>query len=444
MANGETTMSNTKDSEKHTEKKKQARKKTKCSRNAIRNNILAEKRLFDNENQREEIAKILNSNVFEACSVNERQIEKKYTDDFYISVMKNEELFKSEETDKYAQIALNFDMRVCYANVVAQNLFSGIECNQYIDKYAQIEGFSRVNKEKLPMQTAIHCEKGVFMCIVSEITAGRSDYYFISIAYSEKRTEKGLYSFLSSKLAIMNLRALNAKRHDGKHRTDKQMMYISDKFDKQAQKALKIQALMSSPAVITSKNEIASAREYLNNIAERYFAAIKFRTGCTDRDIFSAFSVECAVNHYLGITPVFAMATVYLIDAVYSISKTGYVVLGAEKDPQDEMIDIITFKTAVSRNIYESVLSLSDELTDKEESEFYRMFFANVISQYAKPPKLSVKGGELIVKLYLPRKTADYILRNYTSTLRRFSYLDAMFAMLELEKDDLYGFYPEN
>ncbi len=372
-----------------------------------------------------------------------RDTEKQYTAEFCNAVMKCDQVFSEDEANEYAQIAINGDMNICYINEIAQKLLNGAKCGKCLSEYAKIEGIERISKEKLPVQAVLYCANGAFMCVVSKMPVEREDCYCIYIAYSEKHSEKGLYSFLAAKLAILNLQKLSLKRNNGRFRTDRQTEYISGKFDAQAKKALKIQTLMLSPAVLTSKSEFSCASEYLNNIARRYCTAVRFKARCGNRNVSDSFSIECEDDHYIGINPVFAMATVYLTDAVYSVSKTGHVVLGAERDTEDELTDVITFKTAVGRKLYNSVASLSEGLTDPDESEFYKMFFINIISKYAKPPKLSVKGGELTVRLYLPRRTAEYILRDYTSALRRFSYLDAMFAMLELESDTDYDFFPE-
>ncbi len=346
-------------------------------------------------------------------------------------------MLKDGEFNNYAQLVLNRDMSVCYINEMVQKLLRGIKCGDRIDKYAQIDDFSRATNVVFPFQTILRCEKGVFMCMISEISANRKDYYNVSIAYSADRGERGLHAFLCSKLAIMNLQSIIAKRSHNFRRTEKQVEYISSFFDYQAQKAMMIKALMCANAVLTRKREVENTQIFLNNIAKLYCDAMDYmknnqneRDCKKDEKTEGRVIVDCDPREYITVDPIFSMATVYLTDAMFSISGTGYITLSAEKFGAE---DIIIFKTNVGKKTYNSINSLSENLTDKSESPFFRMFFGEVISKYTyQAPQITTNKSEVTVKLFLPKKPKEYILRCSLTTTRRFNYLDNMFAAVGL------------
>ncbi len=386
--------------------------------------------------QKESFRDVLHTDVCDIYGMKNMPNENKYTDSFYSSVMNKTDIFKDKELSEYAQMAFDRDMRICYMNPLAQVLLPNAQCEKEIEKYAQIEGLNNLTNEKFPFQTSLRCENGIFMCIISNILIERKDYYIVSVAFTNSRAERGMYAFLCAKLAVLNLKELTMRRISGKRRSDEQVQYISDKFESQAKKTEILQTLLSSQAIIETKSEVATAKEYFSRIAKCYCDSVRFKNrellNC-ECNIEDSFIIDYEDDVYISVTPIFAMATVYLTDAMYSISNTGYVTFGVIKDGLD---DILTFKTNVGRRVRTTVMSLSEDLTDKGESDFYKMFFKNIIAQYAQAPDIDLHRDELTVKLYLPKKSGHYILRSNTSTKYRFAYLPLLFASLGLYSFD--------
>ncbi len=421
LQNGSKKMSNRKDNKKLSENTDTILKRPPRLNASKRKHPLLSP-YYDADKEREEISRILYGDIF-GSENSASEFQPDFNLEFMNSVGKYLDILKDPEFDKYAQIIFGSNLKVCYYNSAAKALLPDISCDKIIDSCAYIDRFSVKCVDMLPFQTFMRCEKGVFMCTVSEYTHDRESFFILSVAFSLQRIEHGLQAFLSAKLAIMNLQHLTVKRIYGKKRCNRQVEYITEQFEHQARKASQIQTLMSTPAVLTSRREVAEAKEYLNRIGSAYCKAIR-DTASDDR----SFTVDCLPGHHVGITPVFAMATVYIIDAMFCISKTGHITLGSAIDETNLNIDVITFKTVIGKNMCDKDFEVSENLTDKTESPYCKMFFSKVISEYAKPPSISVQENELILKLYLPEKTGEYIIKNISATIYRFSYFGALLA----------------
>ncbi len=304
-------------------------------------------------------------------------------------VIKFEKLF-SEYFNEYPFFVIDSNMNFFFLNELAKDEFPcfGVG-NAALDILDIMTSEDKLSLLKLASPACITVDHVSHLAAVVPYETKTEKYYCFFVDIPKSKTKGLIFTFLSSKLAILNIcKYLNRVSAPLARRYAKDK-YVRDMYREMVSKIDYLKFAMSNeimmPQAIFDLYDLKFILEHIaDSLQKAYFS-----------DGLKHFSLKCDKTN-ITMSPILAMTFVYILGLVYSMSTSGVANIEARRTFEAYKI---TLETEIEGKNYTSERFPRVHCL---ETPFRMQYFAYMLEEFSYYPSFEVNDGKLKVTVKVP------------------------------------------